>query len=155
MLHNIRLFYARNQGSTLMIALVVIIIFGMFAYALNKMKVETTASLYNPIIYERATVAAISSLEKVSYYLHPIDKQETQSCPSTEQLDNLSYEDQLCTVKLECAQRNVSLEDQRITLKGFFVKATATCNLGTDQDDQTSFEVTKIITSQIRAGEDL
>lgn len=151
MLHRFKPLNKHNRGSTIMIALVVIIIFGMFAYALNKMKVDTASSFYNSLIYERATMVANSSLEKLSYYLYPIDGSAKSSCPSAEQLSNLAYADPMCNTELACELRSASItdQDQPINLNAFFIKATTTCNLGTD-DDVNTFEVTKIITSQVK-----
>ena len=54
-------------GSTLMISLMVIVIFGAFAYALNKMKTDTADTFNNSLMYEKAAQAAYSVLEMATY----------------------------------------------------------------------------------------
>ena len=61
-------------GSTLMISLMVIVIFGAFAYALNKMKTDTADTFNNSLMYEKAAQAAYSVLEMATYELYPLNR---------------------------------------------------------------------------------
>ena len=71
-----------SRGSTIMISVVVIILFGAFAFVLNKMKVDTSDIFNNTVMYQRADNAAYSVLEIATYQLYPLNAHSADA-PST------------------------------------------------------------------------
>ena len=161
-------------GSTLMISLMVIVIFGAFAYALNKMKTDTADTFNNSLMYEKAAQAAYSVLEMATYELYPLNRHSADEpdtpvnakdggcgrvttkyatggiIPGAHGLDS-------CYATVSC-ERGGAVVDAPSDYSGYtkmvhyFLTVVATCEAGNILDD-TYYVATKKMYSELVDGE--
>lgn len=154
-------------GSTLMISLMVIVIFGAFAYALNKMKTDTADTFNNSLMYEKAAQAAYSVLEMATYELYPLNRHSADELgtpvndtvggcgrvttkyatggiiPDAHGLEN-------CTATVSCERRGAVVDDTKMV--HYFLTVVATCEAGNFLGD-TYYIASKKIYSELVDGE--
>lgn len=163
-------------GSTLMISLMVIVIFGAFAYALNKMKTDTADTFNNSLMYEKAAQAAYSVLEMATYELYPLNRHSADEpdtpvnakdggcgrvttkyatggiIPDAHGLEN-------CYATVSCERRGAVVdapadysEYTKTKMVHYFLTVVATCKAGNILDD-TYYVATKKMYSELVDGE--
>ena len=161
-------------GSTLMISLMVIVIFGAFAYALNKMKTDTADTFNNSLMYEKAAQAAYSVLEMATYELYPLNRHSADEpgtpvnatvggcrrvttkyatggiIPDAHGLDS-------CYATVSCERRGAVVDapadySEYTKMVHYFLTVVATCEAGNILDD-TYYVATKKMYSELVDGE--
>ena len=163
-------------GSTLMISLMVIVIFGAFAYALNKMKTDTADTFNNSLMYEKAAQAAYSVLEMATYELYPLNRHSADD-PGTPVNDKVggcgrvttkyatggiipdAHGLENCTATVSCERRGAVVdapadysEYTKIKMVHYFLTVVATCEAGNFLGD-TYYIASKKIYSELVDGE--
>lgn len=161
-------------GSTLMISLMVIVIFGAFAYALNKMKTDTADTFNNSLMYEKAAQAAYSVLEMATYELYPLNRHSADEpgtpvnatvggcrrvttyyatggiIPGARGLES-------CTATVSCERRGAVVDatsyySEYTKMVHYFLTVVATCEAGNFLGD-TYYIASKKIYSELVDGE--
>ena len=158
-----------SRGSTIMISVVVIILFGAFAFVLNKMKVDTS-----DIFNQRADNAAYSVLEIATYQLYPLNAHSADA-PSTAIDDTQGGCDRVtktysegnivpgakgleqCSAEVKCERRAVVIDndDEYSTytkVVHYFLTVDAKCEAG-DSDSDTYYVATKRVYSELVDGD--
>ena len=64
--------FKNSSGSTLAVALFVIVVLGMLAMALARMRVDSSDTHIHAVMYVQAEMAANSALEAATYQLYPL-----------------------------------------------------------------------------------
>lgn len=163
-----------SRGSTIMISVVVIILFGAFAFVLNKMKVDTSDIFNNTVMYQRADNAAYSVLEIATYQLYPLNAHSADA-PSTAIDDTQGGCDRVtktysegnivpgakgleqCSAEVKCERRAVVIDndDEYSTytkVVHYFLTVDAKCEVG-DSDSDTYYVATKRVYSELVDGD--
>ena len=156
-----------------MISLMVIVIFGAFAYALNKMKTDTADTFNNSLMYEKAAQAAYSVLEMATYELYPLNRHSADEpgtpvnatvggcgrvttyyatgdiIPGARGLDS-------CYATVSCERRGAVVDAtsyySEYTMVHYFLTVVATCKAGNFLGD-TYYIASKKIYSELVDGE--
>ena len=161
-------------GSTLMISLMVIVIFGAFAYALNKMKTDTADTFNNSLMYEKAAQAAYSVLEMATYELYPLNRHSADEpgTPATATVGGCGRVTtyyatgdiipgarglESCTATVSCERRGAVVDatsdySEYTKMVHYFLTVVATCEAGNILDD-TYYVATKKMYSELVDGE--
>jgi len=168
-----------SRGSTIMISVVVIILFGAFAFVLNKMKVDTSDIFNNTVMYQRADNAAYSVLEIATYQLYPLNAHSADA-PSTAIDDTQGGCDRVtktysegnivpgakgleqCSAEVKCERRAVVIDNDdeystytkvvRYLVVRYFLTVDAKCEAG-DSDSDTYYVATKRVYSELVDGD--
>ena len=163
-----------SRGSTIMISVVVIILFGAFAFVLNKMKVDTSDIFNNSVMYQRADNAAYSVLEIATYQLYPLNAHSADA-PSTAIDDTQGGCDRVtktysegnivpgakgleqCSAEVKCERRAVVIDndDEYSTytkVVHYFLTVDAKC-VACDSDSDTYYVATKRVYSELVDGD--
>lgn len=162
----------REEGSTLAVALFVIVVLGMLAAALFRMRVDSSDAHVHAVMYANAELAAYSALETATYRLYPLGRHSADE-PSTARdstvggcirvPEKITFSEtefpalSRCTVKIEC-QRRMAVMDKTgkfgryMSQTDYFLKAVASCKAGRDGDDDF-YSVSKTVYSGLVDGD--
>jgi MSHA biogenesis protein MshP len=167
-----RSIFRRENGSTLAVALFVIVVLGMLAAALFRMRVDSSDAHVHAVMYANAELAAYSALETATYKLYPLGRHSADD-PTTgtdsavggciRVPEKITFSDSSfpalsrCSVKIDCQRRMAVIDrDENFgvytTQTNYFLKAVASCSAGRE-GDENFYSVSKTVYSGIVDGD--
>lgn len=168
---------SRARGSSLMIALFVIVVFGILSVTLSSLRVDSQSEFDFEIWDMRAESAAEAALEIATYRMYPLGthvSSNTSDLFSDSGIDSLGgclkvpgkirfSEERFpdlarCHAVLECERRIASLSDEFGGLKKereihYLIKVKSICEAGSYKDDGVFYSASKSVVAELIEGD--
>lgn len=164
----------RQGGSALATALFVIVVLGMMAAVLTRMRVDSSDLGVNAILGTRAELAATTALEIGTYQLYPLGSSSADPAGTADDdtqggcvrvSSDLAFDPAVfpgyggCRAVMECSRRAAKVDSsgefgtyaRRVS---YFLKVTASCT-GSAPDGGTDYSVSRTVYSALADGEQL
>lgn len=172
---------SRARGSSLMIALFVIVVFGILSVTLSSLRVDSQSEFDFEIWDMRAESAAEAALEIATYRMYPLGthvSSNTSELFSDSGIDSLggcrkvperiSFSEDFseerfpdlarCHAVLKCERRIASLSDELTGFKKereihYLIKVKSVCKAGSYKDDGVFYSASKSVVAELIEGD--
>ena len=171
--------FKNSSGSTLAVALFVIVVLGMLAMALARMRVDSSDTHIHAVMYVQAEMAASSALDAATYQLYPLGthRADPSTLTSSDTADAVGGCDRVskkftfsetafaglsrCSVDVTCQRQAAVLDldadpDVKFTnyvrQVNYFLTAAAVCEAGEAGGEQ-HYRVAKTVYSALLDGD--
>lgn len=168
---------SRARGSSLMIALFVIVVFGILSVTLSSLRVDSQSEFDFEIWDMRAESAAEAALEIATYRMYPLGTHVSSNtselfldpgvdfgggCLKVPEIIRFSEERfpdlARCHAVLKCERRIASLSDELTGLKKereihYLIKVKSVCEAGSYKDDGVFYSASKSVVAELIEGD--